>query len=72
MGKASDYVKEHFPYIKHRMGRVEDRFVLAHSRVEICKTCEKYNEPIRLCTECNCIVPAKALGVEQKCPLGKW
>ena len=54
------------------MGRVEDRFVLAHSRVEICKTCEKYNEPIRLCTECNCIVPAKALGVEQKCPLGKW
>ena len=72
MGKASDYVKDHFPHIKHMMQATEDRFELAHSRVEICKTCEKYNEPIRLCTECNCIVPAKALGMGQYCPIGKW
>jgi len=72
MGKLSDYIKDNFPHVKDMMEMTEDRFDMANTRIEICKTCEKYDEPIRLCTECNCIVPAKALFESNECPLGKW
>ncbi len=72
MDKVSDYIKEHFPLIEHMKEVTRDRYELAHNRIEICKTCDSYNKTMKMCTECYCIAPAKALGNGQSCPIGKW
>lgn len=39
-------------------------------RLNVCKGCEKLNK-LNICDECWCYMPAKAVLVENSCPLGK-
>lgn len=51
---------------------------LKEKRLEICKTCEFYNEReiysiiVKKCKACGCNLDAKALMTRMKCPKGKW
>jgi hypothetical protein len=42
------------------------------TRIEICKSCEKYRPSDNRCSLCGCFVMAKASWRSQKCPIGKW
>lgn len=41
-------------------------------RLEICKACEEYNKTRRQCKKCKCIMPAKVMFHQARCPIGKW
>ena len=41
-------------------------------RVNICKSCDKFDELENRCMECGCYVPAKAKIILDSCPLQKW
>ncbi len=41
-------------------------------RINICKSCDKYDAQMQRCFECGCVVPAKAKFVLDSCPLNKW
>jgi hypothetical protein len=43
-----------------------------NERLQICKSCEKYDEQQNKCKECGCFVPAKAKIILDSCPLNKW
>jgi hypothetical protein len=42
------------------------------SRYEICKSCEHFFNPIKMCRECGCNMPLKTWLKEASCPIGKW
>ena len=41
-------------------------------RYEICKGCEHFFNPIKMCRECGCNMPLKTWMKEASCPIGKW
>jgi len=41
-------------------------------RVNICKSCERFDDLENRCMECGCYVPAKAKMILDSCPLSKW
>jgi hypothetical protein len=43
-----------------------------NKRLDICKTCDKYDEMQQRCVECGCFLNEKATLSFEKCPLGKW
>lgn len=43
-----------------------------NNRIEICKTCEKYDKIQNRCKECGCFLSGKARFVFEECPLKKW
>ena len=50
-------------------------YKLMNSRLEICSKCnEKANltKNVEICSECGCILKAKARIEEESCYLGKW
>lgn len=38
----------------------------------ICKTCEEFNNKIKVCKVCGCFMPVKSKIPGMKCPKGKW
>ncbi len=42
------------------------------NRYEICKGCEHFFNPIKMCRECGCNMPLKTWLKEASCPIGKW
>ena len=55
--------------------RVEAEFeksTLAQERISICKSCEFYNQTLRVCSDCKCFMPVKTMLKWAKCPKGKW
>lgn len=42
----------------------------AKYRLEICETCDRYENMI--CKECGCVMKMKTMFPTSKCPLGKW
>ena len=42
------------------------------SRMEICNSCDRLMQPVKVCKECYCFMPAKVLIPIVECPLGKW
>lgn len=73
-------------YLKDKFNLLDEGTkVLAHSRIEICDTCEvregtscspvKQTEHIvtkQLVQGCGCNIAAKAMAPGSKCPAGKW
>jgi hypothetical protein len=45
---------------------------ISEERLEICKTCEKYEHRTSRCDKCGCFMKAKTLFMDVECPLGKW
>lgn len=43
-----------------------------NERIEICRSCEKYDKEQNRCFECGCYLPAKAKAIFEECPLNKW
>jgi len=43
-----------------------------NDRIEICKTCHKYDKIQHRCMECGCFLSGKARFVLEECPLKKW
>jgi len=44
----------------------------AQERYNICKTCEHFNENLKKCNICGCIMPIKVKISLYKCPIDKW
>lgn len=42
------------------------------SRYEVCKSCEHFFNPIKMCRECGCSMPLKTWLKNATCPVGKW
>jgi hypothetical protein len=42
------------------------------SRYLTCKTCENFNNILKVCKACNCFMPLKVQIKKSKCPEGKW
>lgn len=45
---------------------------VAKERLQICKTCEKYDSITTSCKECGCILLIKTMLRFSECPLKKW
>jgi hypothetical protein len=43
-----------------------------NKRIDICKTCDKYDAEANKCTHCGCFLKVKASWNSEKCPLSKW
>jgi len=46
--------------------------VTAHERYAICKSCDEFNNAVKLCKKCGCFMPAKVTVTYAACPIGKW
>jgi uncharacterized RmlC-like cupin family protein len=44
----------------------------SQSRMDICNACDRLMQPVKICKECMCFMPAKTLIPIVECPLGKW
>ena len=42
------------------------------TRYDRCKTCEEFNETLKQCKMCHCIMPLKAKLSHSSCPKGYW
>jgi len=55
--------------------RIEAEFeksTLAQDRIAICKSCDLYNQTLRMCSDCKCFMPVKTMLKWSKCPQNKW
>ena len=43
-----------------------------NARYEICRGCERFFKPTRVCKECGCVMPLKTWLKDAECPIGKW
>ena len=44
----------------------------AQQRLDICKSCESFDETLKLCKLCMCFMPIKTTLSRVKCPQDKW
>lgn len=45
---------------------------LYDDRLNVCKSCDKYDSEQKRCTECGCFIETKARIILDSCPLNKW
>jgi len=45
---------------------------IAQSRFDHCKSCTKFIQITKMCSECGCFMKLKVKIKKEKCPLGKW
>ena len=45
---------------------------IRNNRYEVCKGCEHFFNPIKMCRECGCNMPLKTWLTDAVCPIGKW
>ncbi len=43
-----------------------------NERLEICHSCQQYDDKTGRCFSCGCVLKAKAMARAAQCPLGKW
>lgn len=41
-------------------------------RLNICKSCEYFNESLHQCRHCGCFLQIKTSWASEKCPIDKW
>lgn len=44
----------------------------ANERLNVCKTCEFFNQVQQRCSKCGCFMAVKTYLKAEKCPIGKW
>ena len=54
------------------LNRQETETPESKSRMDICNACDRLMQPVKICKECHCFMPAKVLIPIIECPLGKW
>lgn len=45
---------------------------LAKQRIIVCESCDQLQRPAYICKRCMCLVRAKSIIKQSKCPKGKW
>jgi hypothetical protein len=45
---------------------------IAQERYDICKSCPKFIQPTKQCSECGCFMKAKVKLAKAECPIHKW
>jgi ribosomal protein L32 len=45
---------------------------IAQKRLEVCKSCEQYDQENVVCNECGCFLNYKVQFASNDCPLKKW
>jgi hypothetical protein len=56
-------------FLKFNMLAKED---VQNQRYFICKSCDKFNNKVKICKECGCFMPFKVKIDSTKCPQNKW
>lgn len=49
-----------------------ERIRISQERLEVCKSCDRFDEENSRCNECGCFMKYKTLLPWSKCPLDKW
>lgn len=44
----------------------------AAKRLDVCRTCELYEQVSNRCSKCGCYLSMKVSWANEKCPMGKW
>jgi recombinational DNA repair protein RecR len=44
----------------------------AKEKLAICKTCENFNNTVKVCNVCHCFMPVKTRIPGLHCPINKW
>ena len=50
----------------------QDETPESKSRMDVCNSCDRLMQPVKICKECYCFMPAKTLIPISTCPLSKW
>jgi hypothetical protein len=50
----------------------QDETPESKSRMDVCNACDRLMQPVKICKECYCFMPAKTLIPISVCPLDKW
>lgn len=45
---------------------------ISEERINICKSCEEFNDITKTCKKCGCFMPTKTTITRARCPIGKW
>lgn len=45
---------------------------VAQTRMQVCQTCPKFKQTMKICGACGCYLPAKTKLKGSTCPLNKW
>jgi ribosomal protein L32 len=60
-------------FVKHaKDGFKKTKSSLQQSRMEICRSCEFYDELGNGCKNCGCYLAIKTSWASESCPIGKW
>jgi hypothetical protein len=54
------------------LNKIEQETEESKSRMDVCNACDRLMQPVKICKECYCFMPAKTLIPISVCPLGKW
>ena len=60
---------------KKTLNDLYEDYELSKERLEICKSCEFFNnknEKLIRCNKCGCLLNIKTLFKSQSCPINKW
>ena len=52
--------------------KVKQTLEQGRRRMDICRSCDRFNNTTKLCKECGCFMPAKTKLPNEACPIGKW
>ena len=72
--QAASFSKAAFDVIRHyaKSGSVMAEDELIDARMEICRSCGRYDSDSNRCLECGCFMPTKVRFGGTTCPLGFW
>lgn len=45
---------------------------MSKKRIQMCKTCDRFQPTFNICLECGCYMPLKTKLKAMSCPIGKW
>ena len=68
--KITSFVTSVVTHAKNKFQNVSPD--LKSKRLDICKSCDKFNSQNTTCNECGCFLNIKTSWASEKCPLDKW
>tara|TARA_R110002020_G_scaffold282053_1_gene497677 strand:+ start:105 stop:341 length:237 start_codon:yes stop_codon:yes gene_type:complete len=64
-----DMAEDYWMYVERSS---DAKYKSGVSRLNICKECDRYNNLMKICKECKCVMPLKVNFIKSRCPIGKW
>jgi len=66
----SNFANSLYNHVQSGFKQVDDK--TKEARLEICKSCEFYEDSLIRCNQCGCFLLIKAAWASENCPLQKW